>query len=150
VSWWTTLFPVFRLLPIRVPAELGLAVGPTHCTPSILFYCRPGHPEPTHLPSTLYMISCARPLLIAAAGHQRATAPLHSRRRILVSPVLHFALPPFTHLPFRNHNLRPASRHNFSSLTILSPPHPSKNAVRPHIFSKSYFSASQFPLALPL
>jgi hypothetical protein len=37
VSRWTTLFPVFRLLPIRVPAEPGLAVGPTHCTPSILF-----------------------------------------------------------------------------------------------------------------
>jgi hypothetical protein len=33
----TTLFPVFRLLPIRVPAELGLAVGPAYCTPSILF-----------------------------------------------------------------------------------------------------------------
>jgi hypothetical protein len=40
VSRWTTLFPVFRLLPIRVPAEPGLAVGPTHCTPSIHFCCR--------------------------------------------------------------------------------------------------------------
>jgi hypothetical protein len=62
----------------------------------------------------------------------------------------HFAPPPFTRLPFRNRSLRPASRHIFSALTILSTPHPSKNAVRPHSFSKSYFSASQYPLALTL
>jgi hypothetical protein len=39
-----------------------------------------------------------------------------------------------THLPFRNRSLRPASRHNFSARTILSAPHPSKHAVRPHSF----------------
>jgi hypothetical protein len=41
VSRLKTLFPVFRWMPIRVPALLALAIAPTHCTPSILLYCRP-------------------------------------------------------------------------------------------------------------
>jgi hypothetical protein len=150
VSRWTILFPTFHLLPIPAPALLALAVAPTHCTPSIHFYCRPGHPEPTQVSQTLYRISRARHLLIAAACHHRGTLPLHRRACILLSPAPHFAPPPFTCLPFRNRSRRPASRHIFSSLTILSTPHPSKNAVLPHSFSKSDFSTSQFPLALTL
>jgi hypothetical protein len=102
------------------------------------------------------MISCARPPLIIAADHQRGTPPLHRRACILLSPAPHFAPPPFSRLPFRNRSLRPASRHTFSSLTILSTPNPSNQAVRPHSFqsltslhsnsSHTDFSVSQLPL----
>jgi hypothetical protein len=95
-------------------------------------------------------MSRARPRLIAAAGHQRGTLPLHRRACILLPPAPHFALTPYSYIPFRNRSLRLASRHTFSSLTILSTPNPSKHAARPHSFSKSSFSASQFPLALTL
>jgi hypothetical protein len=150
VSRWTILFPTFHLLPIPAPALLALAIGPTHCTPSIPFYCRPGHPEPTQVPLTLHMTSCARPPFILAAGHQRGTLPLYHRSCILLSLAPHFALPQFSYLPFRNHSVLSASRLIFSSLTILSTPHPSDHAVRPPFLTKSYFSASQFPLAQTL
>jgi hypothetical protein len=150
VSRWTICFPALRLLAFHAPALLVLPLAPTNNTPSILIYCCPRHPESTQASLTLHMISRARPLLIVAASHQRDKVPLHRRACILLSPAPHFALPPFRNLPFRNRSVLPASRHIFSTLTILSTPHPSKNAVRPHSFSKSYFSASQFPLALPL
>jgi hypothetical protein len=94
VSRWTILFPTFHLLPIRQSALLALAIGPTHCTPSILFYCCPGHPEPTQVSLTLHMTSCARPPFILAAGHQRGTLPLHRRACIHLPPAPHFAPPP--------------------------------------------------------
>jgi hypothetical protein len=102
------------------------------------------------VPLTLHVMSRARPRLIAAAGHQRGTLPLHRRACILLPPAPHFALTPYSYIPFRNRSLRLASRHTFSSLTILSTPNPSKHAARPHSFSKSSFSASQFPLVLTL
>jgi hypothetical protein len=150
MSRWTIYFPKLRLMPILASALLALAVAPTINSPSLLYYCRPFHQQSTHLPSTLYIISRARPPLITAVGHQRGTLPLHRRACILLSPAPHFAPPTFTRLPFRNRSLRPASRHNFSALTILSTPHPSDHAVRPPFFSKSYFSASHYSLALTL
>jgi hypothetical protein len=151
------LFPAFRLMPIHARALLALAVAPTNNTPSLRFYCCPLHPESTQVPSTLYIISSARPLLIAAAGHQRGTLPLHNRACILLPPAPHFAVPPFTHIPFHNRSLRPASRHTFSSHTIPSTPHPSEHAVRPPFLSKVFllcipissrtdFVVSQLPL----